>query len=115
MTVSTLPNPTVYLIEQNEKTLNGKIENLKEYDELESFDFGKFDKIVRKFKREYFNTEEEFKDYKRWLLQIVSKGIAEHPLLTVSKGSYSIISGRMRMLAMKVLGISPLFRVIEVG
>jgi len=105
----------VYMVEKDEKSLDGKITNLKEYDELSAFDFGKFDTFVRKFKREYFNTEEEFKDYKRWLLQIVSKGIAEHPLLTVSKGSYSIISGRMRMLAMKVLGISPLFRVIEVG
>ena len=115
MTVSTLPNPTVYLIEQNEKTLNGKIENLKEYDELESFDFGKFDKIVRKFKREYFNTEEEFKNYKKWLLEIVTTGEAEHPLVTASKGKFNIISGRMRMLAMKVLGISPLFRVVQVN
>ena len=75
---------------------------------IKTFDFQTFDKILREKKRQDFQTETAFQDYKKEILFSTQNGTCDLPLIKVkSNKKWNIIDGRMRLLAYKVLGINP--------
>lgn len=102
--------------EMSEEFLNKNLLN-SNYSKLSFMDFNTFDELLKERRSEElkFWTREEYVKYKRTILQGVTKGTLPPPIILQDlSGKYILFSGEARMLAHKVMGISPVVKIVNV-
>lgn len=98
--------------EISENELKRKLNN-DDYKNLKPFDFFEYDRMVRKSKRHLFQTERDFQEYKKSMMDGIAKGNYNLPILERINNFLSIKDGYVRLITCKLLGIDPVIEVID--
>ncbi len=85
-----------------------------EINDLNLFDFYSFEIFLRKHKGHIYKNEDIFQSYKKGLLEWAKCEENCDPIEVIQEadGKYSIIDGKARGMAAKVLGIRPLVKIV---
>ena len=100
------------MVEFSENELKRQLDN-SDYKNLKTFDFFEYDRLLRKRKRSSFESETAYQEYKKSMLDGVSKGKYNLPILQKYKNILSIKDGYVRLLTCKLLGIDPVIEIVD--